>query len=159
MHDPVSQDYLTGEAPPPVDLRPHVVAYLANNLRTNGYEHHARTMEALAELRAVAEPSAEEVAALYRASMTETKGGFTEAIHHFARVLLSRYGAHKPDGGDVERIRNAGAILDCLTSKLGSDHPLRVEAAEGAKRAVADLYRIADGLDTAISAQQRQEGK
>jgi len=91
------------EAPPPVDLRPHTVAYLANNLRTNGYEHHARTMEALAELRAVAEPSAEEAAALYRASMTETKGGFTEAIHHFARVLLSRYGAHKPDGGDAVR--------------------------------------------------------
>lgn len=90
------------EAPPPVDLRPHAVAYLANNLRTNGYEHHARAMEALAELRAVAEPSAEEAAALYRASMTETKGGFTEAIHHFARVLLSRYGAHKPDGGDAK---------------------------------------------------------
>ena len=59
-------------------------------------------------------------------------------------------------GGDVERIRNAGAILDCLTSNLSSDHPLRLEAAGGARQAVADLYRIADGLDTVISAQQRQ---
>ncbi|GAB1578628.1 hypothetical protein [Bordetella petrii] len=67
--------------------------------------------------------------------------------------------AHKPDGGDVERIRNAGAILDCLTSNLSSDHPLRLEAAEGAKQAVADLYRIAEQLDAAISAQQIQEGK
>lgn len=73
-----------------------------------------------------------------------------------AAIPRGALAAHKPDGGDVERIRNAGAILDCLTSRLGSDHPLRLEAAEGAKRAVADLYRIAEQIDAAISAEQHQ---
>src|SRR5690606_39077301 len=48
---------------------------------------------------------------------------------------------------DAERVRNAAAILDTLTSNLGAGHPLRAEATEGAKRAVGDLYRIADQID------------
>ncbi|MEI2416159.1 hypothetical protein V8Z80_08235 [Orrella sp. JC864] len=46
-----------------------------------------------------------------------------------------------------ERVRNAAAILDTLTSNLVEQHPLRVEAAEAAKRAVADLYALADRMD------------
>ena len=48
---------------------------------------------------------------------------------------------------DTKSIRNAAAILDTLTSNLAADHPLRVEAQQGAKAAVADLYRIADQIN------------
>ena len=83
----------------------------------------------------------------------------TKFARQCQRLFRDAPAAHKPDGGDVERIRNAGAILDCLTSKLGSDHPLRLEAAEGAKQAVADLYRIADQFDAAIAQQRQGEGE
>lgn len=52
---------------------------------------------------------------------------------------------------DAERIRNAAAILAALTSNLDAGHPLRAEAAAGAKRAVGDLYQIADQIDAAKS--------
>lgn len=58
-------------------------------------------------------------------------------------------------GGDAERVRNAAEILDTLTSNLVAGHPLRVKAAEGAKRAVADLYGVADQIDAAM----RKEGR
>ena len=48
---------------------------------------------------------------------------------------------------DTEIIRNAAATLDAVTSKLPADHPLRMEAAEGAKGAVSGLYRVADEID------------
>lgn len=48
---------------------------------------------------------------------------------------------------DTEAIRNAAGTLDVLTSHLAADNPLRLEASEGAKAAVADLYRIADRVD------------
>lgn len=59
--------------------------------------------------------------------------------------LSGRYAARV----DSERIRNAAAILDTLTSNLDAKNPLRAEATEGAKRAVADLYWIADQIDDA----------
>jgi hypothetical protein len=52
---------------------------------------------------------------------------------------------------DTEIIRSAAATLDAVTSKLPVDHPLRMEAAEGAKGAVSDLYRVADGIDAQAS--------
>jgi len=55
----------------------------------------------------------------------------------------------RQDQRDAEHIRNAAAILSVLTSNLDAGHPLRAEAADGAKRAVADLYRIADQIDAA----------
>src|SRR5690606_38747961 len=109
MHDPVSQDYLTGEAPPPVDLRPHVVAYLANNLRTNGYEHHARTMEALADLRASDKPSDADLYACFAADL----GPGGAWVLDGARTVLARYGhaarQASPTAIDTRKLRELRA--------------------------------------------------
>jgi len=48
---------------------------------------------------------------------------------------------------DTEIIRNAAGTLDVITSNLAAENPLRLEASEGAKGAVASLYRIADTID------------
>ena len=49
---------------------------------------------------------------------------------------------------DAEALRRAAEILDTLTSNnLADGNPLRLEASQGAKAAVADLYRIADDVD------------
>lgn len=69
------------------------------------------------------------------------------------RVALAQQPSAQ-DHEDAERVRNAAGVLDTLTSNLSNDHPLRVEATSCAKRAVADLYRIADQIDAAPSAKE-----
>ena len=59
---------------------------------------------------------------------------------------------------DTETIRNASAILDTLTSNLAADHPLRLDAQQGAKASVADLYGIADEADAQGAEIERLRG-
>ncbi|WP_368655441.1 hypothetical protein ABRY94_11960 [Castellaniella ginsengisoli] len=59
----------------------------------------------------------------------------------------------------TEIIRNAAGTLDVLTSNLAADNPLRLETSEGAKAAVANLYRIADQVDAQAAENAEARGQ
>jgi len=126
----------TREAPPPVDLRPHTVAYLANNLRTNGYEHHARTMEALADLRASDKPSDADLYACFAADL----GPGGAWVLDGARTVLARYGHAAPQASaDPTRAMLDGKPLDGEFAKVMADkfdeiciRPAAEDSAKGA---------------------------